>query len=338
MAETKENVVIRAGQCALTLMPALGGKISSLRVGKEELLQAPLKPIASRTRTMAFSDGDASGWDECLPSVSECVVETAVGPAHIPDHGDLWRVPWQVLNITEDSATLRADCFSLPLQLTRSSILVEVASGWRLQLLYSLTNLGAYNVPWAWSAHPLFKVCAGDRIALPNDVQSLMLEGSAGNRLGTAQSSNSAVAWPLANSKDGSEADLSIAASPDSAIGDKLFAGALSPLKEGWCTLERPRIGIRITVRFEPSLTPYLGLWLCYGGWPDGPGPKQTCVAPEPTTAPVDSLAKIGTWSRQLEPGETFTWPMELQIDRMEQEECNGLHDTHEQISEDIRS
>ena len=329
MAESEENVVIQAGQCTLTLMPALGGKISSLRVGMEELLQAPLKPLEPRTRTMAFSDGDASGWDECLPSVAECDVQTEAGSAHIPDHGDLWRVPWQVLNAGQDSATLRAKCFSLPLQLTRSAILSEVAAGWRLQLLYSLTNLGAFNVPWAWSAHPLFTVSAGDRIILPKDVLSVNVEGSSGDRLGTAHSSAKTLSWPITKSKDGTDIDLSIASNPDSGIGDKLFAGALTPLSEGWCTLERPQIGLRITVRFEPSLTPYLGLWLCYGGWPDGLGPKQVSVALEATTSPVDSLAKPGTWSRQLDPGETFTWPMELQIDRIEPGEFNGRHSKH---------
>jgi galactose mutarotase-like enzyme len=315
LAGSKENVVIRAGECTITLLPALGGKISSLRVGAHELLQAPLNPYGPRTQTMAFADSDASGWDECLPSVADCTVETEAGPATIPDHGDLWRVSWQVLNSTDDSATLRANCFSLPLQLTRSAILSETASGWRLQLLYSLTNLGAYSVPWSWSAHPLFAVEAGDRILLPEEIHALRLEGSAKNRLG---SNGDTVTWPRANSTAGTEVDLSTAQNADSEIGDKLFAGPFDPLKEGWCTLERGGIGLRLTVRFESSLTPYLGMWLCYGGWPDGPGAKQVCVALEPATAPVDSLGKTGPWSRWLEPGETFTWPMELHIDSIE--------------------
>jgi galactose mutarotase-like enzyme len=311
LARLEENVVIRAGDCTVTLLPALGGKISSLLVGNHELLHPPLHPYGPRTQTMAFSDGDASGWDECLPSVADCVVKTEAGAANIPDHGDLWRVPWQVLNATGDSATFRAKCFSLPLQLTRSTILTEVASGWRLQLLYSLTNLGAYLVPWSWSAHPLFSVDAGDRILLPNAVHTLRLEGSAGNRVG---SHGDSVSWPISNAGDSTEKDLSTVQSADSGIGDKLFT---EPMKEGWGALERSKIGLRLTVRFEPSLTPYLGLWLCYGGWPDGPGAKQMCVALEPATAPEDSLENMGPWSRWLEPGDTFTWPMELHIDRI---------------------
>ncbi len=90
-----ENVLIRAGECAVTVLPRFGGKIASIRIGERELLQTPLAPIAPRTLTMAFDAGDASGWDECLPSVAACTVETEAGIAEIPDHGDLWRVEWR---------------------------------------------------------------------------------------------------------------------------------------------------------------------------------------------------------------------------------------------------
>lgn len=313
LAGPKENVVIQAGDCALTLIPALGGKLASLRIGLDELLQAPLHPYAPRTRHMPFQEGDASGWDECLPSVAECSLETEAGLASIPDHGDLWRVPWQVLDATGDSATLRVNCFSLPLQLTRSIILSESPTGWQLQILYSLTNLGAYNVPWSWAAHPLFAAEEGDRILLPKSIQTLRVEGSGANRLGV---NGDSVAWPVARTATGTDVDLSIAASPDSGFGDKLFTAQLSPF-EDWATLERRRLGLRLNVKFDPTLTPYLGLWLCYGGWPGGPGKQQSCVALEPATAPVDSLAISGPWSRSLEPGETFTWPMELNIERI---------------------
>ena len=321
MAGAKENVVIQAGNCSVTLMPGLGGKISSLRVGAEELLQTPLHPYGPRTHDMSFAEGDASGWDECLPSVAGCTVPTEAGTVSIPDHGDLWRVPWSVLEATGDSATLHVKCFSLPLELTRSVILASTATGWRLRLLYSLVNVGEIRVPWSWSAHPLFAVEAGDRVKLPETVQTVRVEGSHCDRLGAGGDS---ICWPMAKSSDGSDVDLRRVQSPESGIGDKLFAGPFespassdfaSSALSGWAVLERPRAGLRLTVRFEPSLTPYLGLWLCYGGWPDAPGAKQVCIALEPSTAPVDSLEKTGPWSRWLNPGETFTWPMELEID-----------------------
>jgi galactose mutarotase-like enzyme len=317
----EENVLIRAGACSVTVLPRLGGKIASIQVDGLELLQAPLAPLAPRTRTMSFDAGDASGWDECLPSVAACSVSTEAGRAEIPDHGDLWRVEWQKQGSgireqgsgTRDrnSVNLRAECFSLPLVLERTLSLSERKNGWRLDLDYKLTNTGPSPVPWSWSAHPLFLVEAGDRIILPPVIDSLRVEGSGGNRLGR---NGDTVGWPIAHLSAGGQTDLSIAQAPESGIGDKLFAGPLAPA-DNWCVLERPSAGIRIRASFDASATPYLGLWICYGGWPDRPGPKQTCVALEPATAPVDSLAQTGPWSRSLAPQEWSGWTMHVDFE-----------------------
>src|SRR5665213_68842 len=123
------NIVIEAGDCRLTILPEFGGKIASLRWKGRELLQTPLLPIQPRTQTMSFDEADASGWDECLPSVSACSVPTAAGLTRIPDHGDLWRVAWKISETKsrsaespnkESSVTLVGNCFSLPLTLERT--------------------------------------------------------------------------------------------------------------------------------------------------------------------------------------------------------------------------
>ena len=311
--ENKENVVIQAGGCSIRVLPQFGGKIASIHFRGHELLQAPLAPVAPRTRTMSFDAADASGWDECLPSVGACTVKTQAGSADVPDHGDLWRVPWIVLDSTPHSVTLSAACFSLPLTLRRRLEIIETPKGVRLSLDYRLTNTGAVPVPWSWAAHPLFTVDEGDRIILPNSIHTLRLEGSGGNRLGK---SGDEIQWPLADLANGFHADLSRAEAPNSGIGDKLFAGPMHP-DSAWCVLERPSAGIRINVTFDADATPYLGLWICYGGWPERPGPKQVCVAPEPATAPVDSLAFTGPWSRTLGPGEWSDWPMHIDLENL---------------------
>ena len=309
---TNENVVLKAGDCAVTVMPHLGGKIASIRVGETELLQAPLLPYAPRTRTMTFDEGDASGWDECLPSVAACAVQLADGStAQIPDHGDLWRVAWQPMVTSKDSVTYRGECLSLPLRLERRMTLSESAKCSQLNLDYWVTNLAMEPTPWSWAAHPLFAVEPGDRIILPDSIKSLRLEGSGGNRLGK---SGDTVSWPIASLSGGGETDLSFAQSIQSGIGDKLFAGPLGA-GENWAVLHRPSAGLRIRVGFDPTATPYLGLWICYGGWPDRHGPKQMCVALEPATAPVDSLAEAGPWSRVLPPGDCFYWSMTVQFE-----------------------
>ena len=319
-----ENVLIRAGACSVAVLPQFGGKISSIRVGEQELLQQPLAPLASRTRSMTFDAGDASGWDECLPSVAGCRVNTESGQAEIPDHGDLWRVEWEqqesrisiqgVEGKPDSSITLIGKCFSLPLEIKRKLELVQSGKCWDLKIQYTLSNRSSSAVPWSWAAHPLFSVQEGDRIVLPGSVNALRLEGSGGGRLGKG---GDIIAWPIAKLSDGSSADLSIADATDSGIADKLFAGPLTAA-ENWCALERMTAGLRIRVNFDPIATPYLGMWICYGGWPERPGPKQVCVALEPATAPVDSLAITGPWSRSLAGGESFSWKMNIEISTIE--------------------
>jgi hypothetical protein len=157
----------------------------------------------------------------------------------------------------------------------------------------------------------MYAVEPGDRIVLPSSITSLILEGSGGGRLGQQGGD---ISWPLAKLVKGGETDLSAVQWPESGVGDKLFAGPLAA-SENWCALERYKAGVRIKVSFDPAATPYLGLWICSGGWPDRPGKKQLCVGMEPTTAPVDSLARTGLWSRTLAAGESFSWPMIVEFE-----------------------
>ncbi len=318
MTDGNEKVVIAANGCLLTVQPEFGGKVSSLRVHDHELLQQPLRPIRKRSTEMAFEESDASGWDECLPTVAAGTVETSAGSVQTLDHGDLWRVPWRVLGRDPDAITMSARCLSLPLELTRSMMLAETAAGWRLRTLYSLRNFGPHRLPWSWAAHPLFACEAGDRIVLPPSIQRLRVEGSRGNRLGAA---GDWIGWPRAAAVDspGSPArhapELSVAETAATGYAEKLFSEPLSSA-DGWSTLERANIGLQLTVRFDAQVTPYLGLWLCYGGWPET-GQRQMCVAMEPTTAPTDALANMGAWSRWIEPGGTTYWPLDIEIEQI---------------------
>lgn len=313
LATKKENVLIGLGECSIALQPKFGGKVASIRVRGHELLQTPLAAVEPRTHTMSFDASDASGWDECLPSVAGCTVKTEAGAAEVPDHGDLWRVEWDVVAADATSATLRGTCFSLPLTLDRTLTLSQTDKGWRLTTDYTLKNTGAHKTPWSWAAHTLYATEPADTIELPETITKLRLEGSGANRLGKG---GDTVAWPLAKLAAGGETDLRVAQKPDSGIGDKLFAGPLTA-EENWCALKRPGAGVRIRVSFDTTESPYLGLWICYGGWPDGPGLKQVCVALEPATAPVDSLAIEGPWSRVLAPGASASWQMIVDLENL---------------------
>ena len=78
MADAPQSLTLRNERLHLEIMPAMGGKIASILSlpNGQELLQPPLLPYAPRTRTMPFDEGEASGYDECIPSVSSCEIET----------------------------------------------------------------------------------------------------------------------------------------------------------------------------------------------------------------------------------------------------------------------
>jgi len=92
-----------------------------------------------------------------------------------------------------------------------------------------------------------------------------------------------------------------------------LYAG---PLASGRCGLFRSVLGRGIMVHFDPSQLPYLGLWLCYGGWPDGSEHRQLAVALEPAIAARGSLedaVRDGVAS-VLAPHDTHSWHIEFHI------------------------
>lgn len=306
--EFSHTEVLSNDQLRIEIMPALGGKISSIRTlrGDEELLQKPLMPYAPRNSTVPFEDTDASGFDECLPSVAACSLMTPGGRLNIPDHGEFWRLPCKVRRSREE-VTLESTGTSLPLRFERRLRLNDN----HLRIDYTVTNASRFPADYVWAAHPLFVVEEGDCIDLPPSAQSVLVEGSAGNRLGPAGSIHP---WPLADTGPGGTIDLRVVGSPADGVGDKIFASAPA---EGWCALERKRPNLRIQLRFNPEVLPFLGLWLCYGGWPEGREARQYCVALEPCTAPGDSLVSAirDGFAKRLETGAHHSWSVDFIID-----------------------
>jgi hypothetical protein len=82
-------------------------------------------------------------------------------------------------------------------------------------------------------------------------------------------------------------------------------------IQDGLCGIYREASGQVLEVSFDTSRLPYLGLWLCYGGWPgDGDEPRQYAVALEPTTSPCNTLANAQRTNTaiSLTAGETYDW------------------------------
>lgn len=277
----------------VAVLPELGGKIGSLlglRDGREHLLQPPGRARRPAEYAAPFDEYDTSGFDECFPTVGACELDEGI---RLPDHGELWPVAWELLEQTSTSIQLQATGRALPYAFRRRLQL----EGTRVVLDYEVLNLGSRAFPYLWSSHPLLEVAPGDRIEIPGSVETVEVEWSAAGRL------SGRVPWNEALSRLGSR---------ERGWAEKLFAG---PLGEGWCRLVYSD-GASLTFVFPPEQVPFLGLWICQGGWPGEGRPGHFTVALEPCTAPRDRLdqALARREARTLEPGARAAWRLSLQV------------------------
>lgn len=116
--------------------------------------------------------------------------------------------------------------------------------------------------------------------------------------------------WPVAHNASDS-IDLSTALPSTANTADMLYAG---PLVYGRCGLFRSAAGRGIVLHFDPAQLPCLGLWLCYGGWPEDSNRRQCAVALEPTVTAQGSLENAirDGVAPLLEPNRTRSWTIEF--------------------------
>jgi len=139
---------LRGGPWEMEIQPERGGRIISLRLSGEELLDQGIgvdDPTAS-----GFVAAGARGWDEMVPTV-DAARYPGPGPfegVELPDHGEAWRLPWTVMG----DGTMECSGRVLPWKLERRIVL-----GDSVRLEYRYTNLGDTPLYAYWCAHPLFR-------------------------------------------------------------------------------------------------------------------------------------------------------------------------------------
>jgi hypothetical protein len=310
MDRGSDRIILENGAIRVVLFPGSGGRIESLQGGGFEFLLQPfsssdqLKPYEQLTPGMRFQDGACSGIDECLPTVARSGI--GLSDLEVPDHGDFWTIPWTVQEpATSRSVTIVADGISRPLRLKKRLEVYPTS----LRIDYVVQNLSSKSVEYLYACHPLFSIDPGDRVVLPASVASLRLESSARNRLGRQ---GDLISWPITGNRSG-PIDLSATLPSSANTADMLYAG---PLASGRCGLFRSVVGRGIVLHFDPAQLPYLGLWLCYGGWPDDSERRQFAIALEPTVAARGSLANAvcDGVAPVLEPNQTHSWTLEFLI------------------------
>lgn len=304
---SSRHYILQSEELAVEVRPDEGGRIASLRglySGLEFLTQSRHHgPFADPSMDAMFRNGPCAGIEECLPTVAPCNADTEGGPA--PDHGDFWQLVWNVSEANEQSLSMWVDGFSRPFRLEKTLTVNRSV----LRIAYSVKNIGYSPQSFLYACHPLFAVEAGDRIVLPDEIRSLRLDYSRNDRLGRR---GDIVSWPVSHTF----VPLDSATGDDSGTADMLYTGRLSA---GVCSIHRAARRERLDVIFDTDMLPYLGVWLCYGGWPeDGATYQQYAVALEPTTSPYNTLteAQQAGAAINLAAGATYEFAISFRIGR----------------------
>jgi galactose mutarotase-like enzyme len=295
---------------AVDVLPDNGGRIASIRcrrTGAEFLLAgSDYNATAHFSAAASFVESDCAGVDECLPTVALSDGANSALPG-LPDHGDLWRHAWRVVDQSETSVLLSTECFSLPLSFSRG-LRVQASE---INLDYCITNLSDAPVQFLYACHPLFAIDDGDRVILPPEIKKMCLHYSRGQRAGHL---GEWITWPQIK-HNGDQLALDRAGKISDETAELLYSGRLT---RGTAALYRARLQQAIVMRFDTRLLPYFGLWLCNGGWPDEPTskPKQYAIAIEPTVAPYGSLAAAAATGTApvLDPGKVFAFSLRFEV------------------------
>jgi len=304
-----EIITLENEQLQLQLIPAMGGKIISLirkESGTEFLKQADIDLADFRLPDYGepFLPPYAAGFDECFPNVSSSKYQFGRSEIDFPDHGELWTRSWD-FDHKGDEILLWTRGKQLNYRFAKHIKL----SGPSVEITYELENLEKKPFDYIWSAHPLLNIDSGDELLLPDEISELSLNWSSRNELGVLGDS---VSWPkiLGNN---SNIDFNYVQDKSLDLAIKLFS---DPLSIGRAGIYRKGTDESLIFSFDVNQVPFLGIWLCYGGWPTGKAINEYTLALEPCSGRPDSLATACHWGnqRQVSPYAIKCWQLRIDI------------------------
>lgn len=290
----------------IVVVPELGAKIVSLfdKCGQREWLVGPVQQPKPIGYGMRFVDQDMSGWDESFPTIEPCKYpgDGKYFGRSLPDHGEVWAVPWRRENNPPNTLTFSVQGTALPYKLLRT---ISFSAPDILRLDYSVTNTGTEAINYLWAAHPQFVADDETRIVLPPHVEKV-LNVRAGSRWGGV---GEYYQWPQGIAADEKPYSL-----------NQLGFAALHPCRKfylppevqiDWAMLADYGSGRALRLNWFPMELPYLGIWIDEGVYSIAP-----VISLEPTTGFYDSLATASENGRvaYLAPGEARHWSLSVQI------------------------
>lgn len=296
----------------VSVLPAAGGNITELvdrRTGRNWLWTNPHIPATQPRAGLDYGkEIDSGGWDEILLSVSPDDLKIpGRSTRRIPDHGDLVRQAWSVLETDDSALTCMLGISGQLLNYRFERIVVLAEREPVIQLHYELTNNESFPWPWYWSAHALLSAEPGMQIELPS-AQPFRLDDATSEHNPAERIRR----WPDLDLTEHVSVDLS------NSFAAKKFAHKIfveSP-EDGSVRVAAPGNRETLTMSFDRGQLPWLGLWINNEGWSGCGSAPYRNLGLEPCTTPYDSVAEaIGNdavdW---IQPGEIRRWSLSVEL------------------------
>lgn len=251
---------VSGGGLRLRLDPDHGGRIVSLvALGREWLTESwPAAPGATR-----FVHPGTGGWDEALPTIAPS--------ADLPDHGDVWNVPWSVSSAGEGGVATTVRSASSGIVLER--VIRPTPEG--LAVRYRASTTEVRPRAFLWSAHPLFSAADGAHVVLPG-VTEVVQEYPRVDAHGPVPGTTAF----------GSPGDVAVPRAVKAFVPSRALRSGPGGAEDSRAARASIAVadGRALTMTWDPVEIPWLGLYTDTGEFSRGP-----VLALEPTSTPSDS-------------------------------------------------
>jgi len=294
-----ENEIIK-----LAVLPELGAKIASL-VYKPQNFEVLFQPTQGMYQIPEYGSDfpryDTSGVDEMFPTIDPCKYPYASSyfGTKLPDHGELWTLPWTVTE-ADEYLTTNVQGVALPYTISRKISLDDHA----IQLDYEVANIGDELIHGLWAFHGLTACDEWTRLILPQGQGVINVQDS--TILGPAGTSHS---FPITIGQDGKEYHLNHVEPQSNGTTKKIYVEG--PVSEGQTALTLNQGQLLYTLLFPKEKVPYLGVWINEGGFKG----EYNCAL-EPATGYYDSLeiAHEKQCVQSIKPGESIEWCLRIEL------------------------
>ncbi len=267
-----KTVDIENRSIRVRVLPDRGANIISIydkRSGREWMWQNTSAPYHVVKYGSNFIEQDASGFDDCFPTVAENPYPDDPWKGILmPDHGEIWTQP-ATYTICRDSVRFRVQGIRLPFVFEKE---ISLSQPGVVTIRYSISNPTPVPIRGAWAGHSLVNVNPGMEMFLPEETK--ILDGMG--------------AWPIARAYNLRWIRI---AGPETKTAIKRFTDRLT---EGWGGFYDGRTKDFLAYVFSPRQLPYFGVFINQDGIPEMSSAYNAALEPTNGDENYDSATAKG--------------------------------------------